>query len=251
MPVSRSCILGLAVGTFAAATASANPACERTTFEGDGFTVCTFDAAHHQLRIGSQGADGTPMRGFAALARELGDDARRVRFAMNAGMYNEDGSPVGLLISQGAVLHPLELGDGPGNFYLKPNGVFSVDREGQVRVETSDAYAARHRQADVVWATQSGPMLVIDGALHPAISADGASRKLRNGVGTRDVHTAVFVISDAEVSFGRLARLFRDELRCANALYLDGTVSSAWIPSARRRDAAHRLGPIAVVLGPR
>jgi uncharacterized protein YigE (DUF2233 family) len=220
-------------------------------FEGASFTVCTFAAQRDELQIAWRGAGGTALRGFAALAGELGGEARRVRFAMNAGMYDDEGGPVGLLIGNGARLHALELGDGTGNFYLKPNGVFSIDRDGQVRVQTSDAYAAQRGQAEVVWATQSGPMLVIDGALHPAITADGASRKLRNGVGVRDAHTALFVISDAEVSFGRLARLFRDELGCANALFLDGTVSSAWIPSTGRRDAAHRLGPIAVVLGPR
>jgi uncharacterized protein YigE (DUF2233 family) len=170
---------------------------------------------------------------------------------MNAGMYDDEGSPVGLLIRWGATLHALEIGDGTGNFYLKPNGVFSIDRDRHVRVETSDAYTARHGQAEIVWATQSGPMLVMDGALHPTITADGTSRKLRNGVGARDAHTALFVISDAEVSFGRLARLFRDELRCANALFLDGTVSSLWLLSAGRRDASHQLGPIVVVLEPR
>lgn len=230
---------------------SAQPACAATTFEGAGFTVCTFDARRDELRIAWQDAGGAALRGFAGLARALGDDARRVRFAMNAGMYDEEGRPVGLLVSEGATLHALEAGDGAGNFYLKPNGVFSVDRDHQVRVETSDAYAARHGEAAVTWATQSGPMLVIDGALHPAIAANGTSRKVRNGVGARDAHTALFVISDGEVSFGSIARLFLQELHCANALFLDGTVSSAWVPATGRRDAGHMLGPIAVVLGPR
>jgi uncharacterized protein YigE (DUF2233 family) len=50
------------------------------------------------------------------------------------------------------------------------------------------------------------------------------------------------------VSSGRLARLFRDELRCHDAVLLDGVVSSAWIPSAERRDSGHELGPMVVVL---
>jgi uncharacterized protein YigE (DUF2233 family) len=49
-------------------------------------------------------------------------------------------------------------------------------------------------------------------------------------------------------SLGRLARLFRDELRCHDTLVLDGVVSSAWIPSAELRDSGHELGPMAVVL---
>jgi uncharacterized protein YigE (DUF2233 family) len=92
------------------------------------------------------------------------------------------------------------------------------------------------------------PMLVIDGALHPAITEDGPSRKIRNGVGARDAYTALFVISDAPVSFGRFARLFRDDLHCKDALFLDGVVSNAWIPEAGRRDTEHPLGPMVVVL---
>jgi uncharacterized protein YigE (DUF2233 family) len=223
----------------------ARRACEARTFEGSRFTVCTFDARRDELRLAWRDASGTALRGFSALARELGADAKRVRFAMNAGMYEANGTPVGLLVARGEVLHALDAGAGAGNFYLKPNGVFSLTRDGAVRIVPSDGAIA-----DARWATQSGPMLVIAGALHPAITADGASRKRRNAVGVRDDHTALFVISDDDVSFGRLARLFRDELGCANALFLDGTVSSAWIPGTRQ-DRGQALGPLVVVLGPR
>ena len=40
------------------------------------------------------------------------------------------------------------------------------------------------------------------------------------------------------------------EIACANALFLDGAVSSAWIPSAGRRDSHHALGSLIVVLAP-
>jgi uncharacterized protein YigE (DUF2233 family) len=220
-------------------------ACEPRTFEGSPFTVCTVDLRRDELRLAWRGHAGPPLRGFAALADDLGDDARRVRFAINAGMYDADGAPIGLYVAAGVEHHARDDADGEGNFYRKPNGVFSVDASGEVHVEPTAAYAAR--RAAPAWATQSGPMLVIDGALHPAIADDGASRKLRNAVGARDAHTAVVVISEAPVSFGRLARLFRDELRCRDALYLDGVVSSLWLPPGRR-DAGHPLGPMIVVL---
>ena len=102
-----------------------------------------------------------------------------------------------------------------------------------------------------MWATQSGPMLVIEGALHPAIQDDGSSRLIRNGVGVRGARIAVFVISDDPVSFGKFARLFRDDLGCANALFLDGTVSSLWAPELNRKDAVAPLGPMVVALGRR
>jgi uncharacterized protein YigE (DUF2233 family) len=135
---------------------------------------------------------------------------------------------------------------GPGNFYLKPNGFFWMDSARGVHVDTSDTYLARRQPA--VWATQSGPMLVIAGKLNPQFDPDGASRYVRNGVGIRDLHHAVFAISDAPVSFGKLARFFRDGLNCQDALYFDGAVSSIWVPALHRQDNGAALGPMVVVL---
>src|SRR5690606_41658138 len=98
------------------------------------------------------------------------------------------------------------------------------------------------------WATQSGPMLLIDGEMHPRFAEDGTSRLMRNGVGVRDDARAYFVISAGFVSFGRSARFFRDELGCPNALYLDGSVSSLWAPDLDRRDETDDLGPMVAVL---
>jgi uncharacterized protein YigE (DUF2233 family) len=222
------------------------PACEARSFEGSRFTVCAFDARRDDLRLVSSARGGGYVRSFEALEHELGGAARRVRFAMNAGMFNDEGAPIGLYVAAGRQLHAIQLRDGPGNFHLKPNGVFWQGRDGAVHVETSEAYAlALHEPR---WATQSGPMLVIDGALHPRIADDGVSRYVRNGVGVRDSRVAYFVISSGAVSFGRLARFFRDVLHCRNALFFDGAVSSLWDPDQGRQDSGHRLGPMVVVL---
>jgi uncharacterized protein YigE (DUF2233 family) len=165
---------------------------------------------------------------------------------MNAGMYDDAGAPIGLYVEKGATAKRLNRNRGPGNFHLMPNGVFSVDDEGRVSVATTDAFA--HRAASATWASQSGPMLVIDGKLHPKFDADGPSRLVRNGVGVKDARNAVFVLSEEGVSFGRFARFFRDALGCSDALYFDGTVSSLWHPQADRQDAYSSLGPMVVVL---
>jgi uncharacterized protein YigE (DUF2233 family) len=220
--------------------------CSPRTFEGDGFTVCAFDSKTQKLVLANTDQAGTALRSFDALAAALGPKADRVRFAMNAGMFDDAGLAIGLLIENGTKRHKLNTANGVGNFHLKPNGVFSADTDGTLHVETAKAFAAR--KAKPLWATQSGPMLVIAGALHPKIAADGPSHYVRNGVGLKDTHTAFFVISEAPVSFGRFARFFRDELNCPNALYFDGSVSSLWVPSKGRKDAAHLLGPMAVVL---
>jgi uncharacterized protein YigE (DUF2233 family) len=212
--------------------------CERRSFETAEFMVCKFDTRTDSLLLTSQ------YRKFKELEKSLGGDAADVRFAMNAGMYDKAGAPIGLLVAGGKELKAINTRTASGNFYLKPNGVFWVDTSGAHAAPT-DIYVAKQARPD--WATQSGPMLVIGGALHPDIQDDGPSRYLRNGVGVSDAHTALFVISEAPVSFGKLARFFRDELKCPDALYLDGAVSSLWLPSAGRMDSAFDLGPMIVV----
>ena len=163
---------------------------------------------------------------------------------MNAGMYGEDGNPIGLYVEDGREQHAINRQRGPGNFHMLPNGVFTVAADGRVAVLTSARYDPASRPR---WATQSGPMLVIDGRLHPAIQVNGPSLHVRNGVGVDSADTAWFVISDGAVSFGRLARFFRDVLNCRNALYLDGSVSSLWDRPAGRRDTRTGLGPLIAI----
>jgi uncharacterized protein YigE (DUF2233 family) len=99
-----------------------------------------------------------------------------------------------------------------------------------------------------VLATQSGPMLVIDGQLHPSISPNGTSRYLRNGVGIGPSGQPIFVISRQPVSFGQFARFFRDGMGCRNALYFDGLVSALWDGPAGQNSQTVNLGPMIVAL---
>ncbi len=220
--------------------------CAVHEFETSRFIVCTYDARRQDMRLYSRAPSGGYLRSFEAVQHELGPQAPRVRFAMNAGMFNDAGAPIGLYVEDRDEQKSISLTDGPGNFHLKPNGVFWQDRDGALRIEVSEDYAVAMR--DPRWATQSGPMLLINGEMHPQFANDGASRFIRNGVGLRDQHTAYFVISSGFVSFGRFARFFRDELHCRDALFLDGTVSSLWAPSVGRYDDNHELGPIIVVM---
>jgi prepilin-type processing-associated H-X9-DG protein len=220
-------------------------ACEFITFEGSRFTACRYRRGEDRIEL-ILDPGGTALRSLPALRGHLGGRADTLRFAMNAGMYDRAGKPIGLYVEQGRERRALNRRDGPGNFHLKPNGVFTVDAEGQVALLPSERY---RRSSEIRWATQSGPMLVIDGQLHPKFSADGTSLYVRNGVGVADPDTAWFAISEEPVSFGRFARLFRDRLRCANALFLDGSVSSLWDRPASRIDAYPALGPLIAVFG--
>ncbi len=217
------------------------PACEARSFEGSAFTVCRYDAARHRLEL----VDGSKLRSLPALEKSLGAKAAEIRFAMNAGMYDEEGKPIGLFVADGKEAKALNLRTGSGNFHLLPNGVFALDAEGRVSVTPSKGF--RSSVPEPRWATQSGPMLVVDGKLHPKFDENGPSQLIRNGVGVKDPGTAFFVISEDAVSFGRFARFFRDALGCADALYLDGSVSSLWDRPAGRQDAYSELGPMVVV----
>jgi uncharacterized protein YigE (DUF2233 family) len=222
---------------------AAAAACAQRRFEGSAFSICRYDRRGDRIALILDGSHG-PLRSFAALDTALGPRARHLRFAMNAGMYDEDGNPIGLYVEDGSERRPINGRRGPGNFHLLPNGVFTVAADGRVAVLPSGRYdPASHPR----WATQSGPMLVIGGRLHPAIQDDGPSLHIRNGVGVDSENTAWFVISDDAVSFGRMARFFRDVLNCPNALYLDGSVSSLWDRPGGRRDTNSALGPLVAV----
>lgn len=213
--------------------------CRIELFEATRFTVC--DPGGGKLRLIAAGRDETPLRSFAEIMAELPAD--KVAFAMNAGMFDADGRPIGLAIVDGRQVRAINTRDGGGNFHLMPNGVFQVRRDGTAAIVTSEKFA---RSAKIAFATQSGPMLVVDGQIHPKFDPDGESRFIRNGVGIAPGGKPLFVISNEVVSFGKLARFFRDGLKARNALYFDGSVSSLWDPAGGRMDAGVALGPMIV-----
>ena len=228
------CLSLLALGGPAAA------ACRDARFEGKGFTICEV-ALGEDLRIFHQGADGGPLRSFERVNDQLAGETARLGFAMNAGMYHSDRSPVGLLIEQGEELAPLVTSDGPGNFGLLPNGVFCIGE----RFAVIESRHFAENRPNCRYATQSGPMLVIDGALHPRFLPDSPSRYIRNGVGVSpDGSRAYFVISQDRVNFTEFGRFFRDALQTPQALYFDGNVSRLYAPQIGRDDIGFPMGPM-------
>ncbi|WP_164114700.1 phosphodiester glycosidase family protein [Sphingorhabdus sp. Alg239-R122] len=221
-----------------------NDACKAVTFENDAFTHCVASPERHFIQTIVHNADAEPLRTFEALEKELGEKVKSAAFAVNGGMYDADGNAIGLLIVDGAEIKSLNQNKGPGNFHLLPNGVFYGDSKGW-HVATSAVYAEL-QTGEVDFATQSGPMLVIDGALHPDIAHNGESRKIRNGVGIDPHGKAHMLISDSPVSFGRMARLYQ-KLGVQNALFLDGTVSALWRPAIGYSHRKHELGPMILV----
>jgi uncharacterized protein YigE (DUF2233 family) len=158
----------------------------------------------------------------------------------NAGIFEPDLTPTGLLISGGRELHPLTVQRGAGNFFLKPNGVFFVTARGAHVVETSE-----FRADGVLEATQSGPLLLRAGVVHPSFKPGSTRRAIRNGVGVRGDGTVVLVISRDEVSLFDFAMLFREVLGCGDALYLDGVISGLAVEGS---EVDEDTGPFAATL---
>lgn len=204
------------------------------------YTVLRVDTRSEDLRLFLRDDQGRPLLQLKRLEAWLKSRGQSLRFAMNAGMYEPDYAPVGLLVIDGRELAPLNLREGEGNFYLKPNGVFLLGEQGP-RVIESSQYPAQAR--GVRLATQSGPLLVQGGAIHPRLGPDSKSRHVRNGVGV-DGPIAYFVISDEPVTLYEFARHFRDVLHCSDALYLDGAISTLRAPALRRRGSGAKLGPM-------
>ena len=230
---------GLLAGLMAGPAAAVD--CRHTDFDGAGFTLCTVQP-DQDLRLFLNDAAGRRFGQFSAVEAAVGP----LSFAMNAGMYHADYSPVGLYIEEGRQVTPLVTDAGPGNFGLLPNGVFCLG-EGFAVIEARQF----QREAPACrFATQSGPMLVIDGALHPRFIPDSDSRYVRNGVGVLPDGAAVFAISDGAVNFDHFGRLFRDALGVRNALYLDGSISRLHAPGIGRSDFGFAMGPIVAVIAP-
>ena len=167
--------------------------CKPVVFEGRRYVVCNIDARRHEITISWRGARNAPYGTIGNYLRELRQDERsHLMFAMNAGMYESDLRPVGLLIERGKELSKVNIGDGVGNFYWKPNGIFFVGKR-NVGIRTTDLYLAD--PPEVEYATQSGPMLVLNGAIDGQMLASTSSRNIRNAVGVQDEHTAIFAIS--------------------------------------------------------
>jgi uncharacterized protein YigE (DUF2233 family) len=220
--------------------------CRAILFEEDEFTACLAVPGQHEIITALNAKDGVPYRSLSAYNDALGEKSKAVAFAMNAGMFDEDGRPIGYYVENGERKKTLNQNAGGGNFHLLPNGVFSVEPDGW-HIRTADDFAGTVTKRPT-YATQSGPMLLIQKKLHPKIAENGTSVNIRNAIGVDAKGRAYFVISQSAVSFGRMARMMRDKLACEDALYLDGSVSALWYPAGDRLDGLASLGPLIVAV---
>ena len=217
------------------------PGLQAVTFHGAAYLVKTVDLHKDDLRLYWNDAQGHPFGDFAPLEKFVASQGERLLFAANAGMFESDFKPVGLLVVNGAEQSPLNLREGTGNFYLKPNGVFLINAKREAMVIEASNYTGLLSPA--VWATQSGPLLVHGGDIHPDFIEGSKNAKIRSGVGVRKDSTVVFALSRGPVNFYDFASLFLTKLKCPNALFLDGDISAFHVPGMAD-PKPHHFGPI-------
>lgn len=194
-----------------------------------------------QLQLVLNNQQGIAYKKFNAIQKAF--PKCKLSFAMNAGMYHANFSPVGLYIEQFQQRSPLNLSTTQfGNFFLQPNGVVAWNKK-QAVILTTKQYVQSNFKAE--FASQSGPMLLLDGKINSIFSPSSDSLKIRNGVGIKN-NQLYFVISREKMNFYDFANIFKTQLKVEQALYLDGSISSAFIPQAKRHDQIYDLGPMIV-----
>ncbi|MDF1739461.1 MAG: phosphodiester glycosidase family protein [Verrucomicrobiales bacterium] len=232
MTLFRCTILCLA---FAATSAQA----EVVEHRGVAFHVYRLDPAKERLELHLSDKKGEPNT-FLKLAEKVKGQNRELKFAMNSGIFEKTHRPSGLHIAEGKTITKLNTkdfvkeheGQFTPNFFLKPNGVFYLFSDGTAGVSETGVYS--NLKLDPILATQSGPLLVNHGVIHPVFGKDSTSKKYRNGVGVTGNGMVILVCSvlDPELgltNFQTFAELFRDKLKCPDALYLDGVISDIYI----------------------
>jgi uncharacterized protein YigE (DUF2233 family) len=200
--------------------------CRRTSVDGIRYVVCEIDPATADIALFHASPGGTPWGDVEGFVAHMKAEGRAPVVAMNAGMYHSDLSPVGLLVEEGKEIAPVNTSGGFGNFFLKPNGVFYVDKDGKAGVRETEAFV----QAGIAprLASQSGPMLVIDGELHPRFLVQGTSTYTRNGIGVTAQGKVVMALSLDPVNFYGFGMAFKEAFDCPNALFFDGSVSALY-----------------------
>lgn len=232
---------GFALPTFCA-DGAVPPGLQAVSFHGENYLTRTVDPRKDDLRFYWNDDQGNLLRDFNTLEKFVRSKDERLVFAANAGMFEPNSKPVGLLVQNGVQQSPLNLNDGTGNFYLKPNGVFLINEKHEALIVESSAYTAL--LSPVVWATQSGPLLVQRGDIHPDFIEDSKNKKIRSGVGIRKDGTVVFALSRGQVTFYDFALLFLTKLKCPNALFLDGGISDFYVPGMTEKPGQHFFGPM-------
>lgn len=201
--------------------------CQDKSYEKD-YVIYEVDPKQEAIEMYYYNEKSVPIRSLGNLKEFLAVRNKELIFAMNGGMFEPDNAPKGLYIENGQQLQALDtLVGGKGNFYLPPNGVFYLTEDNKADIVVTTAFKPH---PSIKYATQSGPMLLVDRQINKVFTLGSTNLNIRNGVGIKPTGEVIFAMSKEKVNFYEFAKLFQD-MGCINALYLDGFVSRTYLLS--------------------
>lgn len=217
------------------------------TASDEQFITYIVDPQKQDLQLYWKDDQGKRLGSIGRLKELVEGKNQQLVFAMNGGMYQEDGTPVGLFIQNHKTLKKINKASAGGNFYLKPNDILCITSEGKAGICRTEDFV---NNSEIKYATQSGPMLLVNGEYHPAFTRGSVNYNIRNGVGLLPGNKLLFVLSKGGVNFYDFADYFKKQ-GCQNALFLDGFVSRAYLPEQNWLQTDGNFGVIIGVIKPK
>jgi uncharacterized protein YigE (DUF2233 family) len=219
--------------------------------KGNSYTTYVADLKAESVRIHISDKKNSKYTSFGNLVKDLDKKGREVKMVMNAGIFQANQEPLGLLIDSFTEKGLLNLTDpNDDNFFLKPNGVFYITDKDEAAIDTTEAFHEKFKTkeaaATIKYGTQSGPQLLINGKVHRSFTKGSRNGNIRNGVGIISPTKVVFIISNGRVNLHDFASFFKDVYKCKNALYLDGAISLMYAPPVRKDLGGEFSGMISV-----
>ena len=204
---------------------------ERITLDDNVYDTYAVDLKSSNLTFYHSDKKGNPIKTFSKLRDYIERNNKKLVFATNGGIYTQSLESLGLYVENGKEISPLNRQKGTDNFFMEPNGIFYI-KKGKAYIEKTNDF--NENIDDITFATQSGPMLIVEDEFHPKFGQKSENKNIRSGVGIIDENKIVFAISNQPVNFYDFAKLFKKRFQCKNALYLDGAISKMYLPELKR-----------------
>ena len=145
--------------------------------------------------------DGHKIKYFESLLKNL--NSKKIKCAMNGGIYNQEFHPLGLYAESGKILSKLNTRKNAyGNFYLQPNGIFFITKN-SVGIMSTEKYLIS--KPNLMYATQSGPILFLNKKINTLFTKTSNNRLLRNAVCTLSNKEVLFAITKRDMNFYELS----------------------------------------------
>lgn len=204
-------------------------------YKDDKYSCFILNTSSKQYKINFhlKSSSGNHYESISNLYKSLDSNSNEVLMITNGGMYLQNLDPQGIYIEKSSSIKKLNQikTNNNTNFYMFPNGVFAIDSYNHPLIMVTDSFSKNINESQIKYATQSGPMLLINNEIHPKFIKGSHNLNIRSGVGISSENNSnvLFIISNNEVNFYDFASVFKDLFHCKDALYLDGAISQMYL----------------------